>query len=172
MISEVLQLLVLSMVISISTFGGGSQALFYQYAVLENRWITTEDLSAVLAFGYATPGPAVFGTSTFIGYHLAGIPGAIIGTIGIFIIPFISAFMAAKYLSRFLMNPHVRQFLKGVGLAATGLVAATTFRIFDYGTAQLWQLAIAVIALAVSVKWRPNPVYLLLAGLCIGLLLK
>jgi chromate transporter len=170
MISDLISLFFLSILISISTFGGGSQALFYQYGVLQNHWITRSDLSAVLAFGYATPGPAVFGTATFIGYRIAGLPGALIGTIGIFIIPFMTAFLAAKYLKNVLRNIHAQQFIKGVGLASTGLVAATAFSILNFGSAAVWQIAIAVIALFVSLRWKPNPLLILLAGLIFGII--
>lgn len=169
MIADILSLFLLSLLISISTFGGGSQALFYQYGVLQNNWISKEDLSAVLAFGYVTPGPAVFGTATFIGYQIGGIPGALIGTVGIFIIPFLAAFLAAKYLKHFLKNIHAQQFVKGVGLAATGLVAATAFGIFNFGSAASWQIAIALAALIISLRWKTNPLFILLAGLAVGI---
>ncbi len=169
MTMELISLFLLSLLISISTFGGGSQALFYQYGVLQNQWISREDLSAVLAFGYATPGPAVFGTATFIGFQIAGLPGALIGTVGIFIIPFMAAFLAAKYLRHLLTNIHAQQFVKGVGLAATGLVAATAFGIFDFGNAAIWQIIIAIAALVISLRWKTNPLFILLAGLIIGI---
>lgn len=170
MIGDLLQLFVASILISLATFGGGSQALFYQYGAVQTHWITPTDLSAILAFGYATPGPAVFGTATFIGYKVAGMTGAIIGTIGIFIVPFVLSLIAAKYLTHLLKNPHAELFVKGVGLAATGLVAATAFGVLDYSTASIWQLVIVVGAVAASLKWKLNPLFVLLAGGIIGLI--
>lgn len=169
MISDLLQLFVASIFISLATFGGGSQALFYQYGVLQTHWITRTDLSAVLSFGYATPGPAVFGTATFIGYKVAGVTGAVIGTIGIFIVPFVLSLIAAKYLTHLLKNTHAELFVKGVGLAATGLVAATSFGVLDYHTASVWQFGIVAGSVLVSLKWRLNPLLVLFAGGIIGL---
>lgn len=171
MIGDLLQLFVASILISLATFGGGSQALFYQYGVLQTHWITPTDLSAILAFGYATPGPAVFGTATFIGYKVAGVTGAVIGTIGIFIVPFVLSLIAAKYLTHLLKNPHAELFVKGVGLAATGLVAATAFGVLDYSTASMWQLVIVVGSIVASLKWKLNPLFVLLAGGIIGLII-
>lgn len=171
MIGDLLQLFFASMLISLATFGGGSQALFYQYGVLQTHWITRADLSAVLAFGYATPGPAVFGTATFIGYKVAGITGALIGTVGIFIVPFVLSIVAAKYLTHLLKNPHAELFVKGVGLAATGLVAATAFGVLNYHTAAVWQLAVTTAAFAVSLRWKLNPLFILVVGGVIGLVL-
>lgn len=166
--SDLVQLFLLSTLIALTTFGGGSQALFYQFGVLQNHWITRTDLSAILAFGFATPGPAVFGTSTFIGYKIGGLGGALVGTIGIFIVPFILSLIAAKYLTNLLKNPHAELFVKGVGLAATGLVAATAFGVLNYRTAAPWQLLTVVCALIVSLRWKINPLFILVAGSVLG----
>lgn len=171
MIDDLLQLLVASILISLATFGGGSQALFYQYGVVQTHWITPNDLSAILAFGYATPGPAVFGTATFIGYKVAGITGAVIGTIGIFIVPFVLSLITAKYLTHVLKNPHAELCVKGIGLAVTGLVAATALSVLNYNTAPIWQLVIVIGAVVASLKWKLNPLFVLLAGGMIGLII-
>lgn len=170
MISDLIQLFVSSVFTSVATFGGGSQALFYQFGVLQTHWISSTDLSAILAFGYATPGPAVFGTATFIGYKLAGLTGALIGTIGIFIVPFALSVIAAKYLGHLHKNPHIELFIKGVGLAATGLVAATAFGVMNFNDAHVWQIAVFFGALFVSLKWKINPLFVLIGGGIIGLI--
>ena len=171
MISELVQLFIGAILISIATFGGGSQALFYQLGVLQTNWITKTDLSAILAFGYATPGPAVFGTATFIGYRIGGIAGAVVGTIGIFIVPFVSSFIAAKYFSHLLKNPHAKLFVQGVGLAAAGIVAATAFGVLDYRAAALWQVLVAASALIVCLKWNLSPLFVLVVGGVMGLII-
>jgi chromate transporter len=167
---DLLHLFLLSVFISLVTFGGGSQALFYEYGVVGNHWITRSDLSAVLAWGYATPGPAVFTTATFIGYHVGGVVGAVIGTVGIFIMPFLSSLLAARYLTNLLRNPHAEYFVRGVGLAAAGLVAATAFGVVQYKHMALWQLAIGLGSLIVSLRWKVNPLFILLVGGIVGLL--
>lgn len=171
MINDLIQLFVNSALTSLATFGGGSQALFYQFGVLQTHWISSTDLSAILAFGYATPGPAVFGTATFIGYRLAGPTGALIGTIGIFIVPFMLSVIAAKYLGHLHKNSHVELFIKGVGLAATGLVAATAFGVINFNNAPIWQIAVFFGALFVSLRWKINPLFVLVAGGLVGLFL-
>lgn len=172
MTAELLYLFVGSMLVSLSTFGGGAQALFYQMGVLQTHWITRTDLSAILAFGYATPGPAVFGTATFIGYKLGGIGGAAVGTIGVFIVPFVLSLVAVRYFGHLLENPHAGSFIKGVGLGVAGLVAATAIGVLSHQTSvHVWQVAVAVAALGVTLKWQLNPVFVLLAGGSIGLLL-
>jgi chromate transporter len=171
MISDLVSLFVLSVFISLVTFGGGSQALFYQFGVSEQHWITSNDLSSVLAFGYATPGPAVFGTAAFIGYNIAGIPGAFIGALGIFIMPFALATIAAKYLGRFVDEPHVHYFIKGVGLAAAGIVAATAFNVLEVHPLTFAQVVIIVCSLIASLKYKINPLFILIAGGLLGFII-
>ena len=153
---------------SLVTFGGGSQALFYQFGVSQNHWITSNDLSSVLAFGYATPGPAVFGTAAFIGYRIANIPGAVVGAIGIFMMPFILATVAAKFLGRYVEEPHVHYFIKGVGLAAAGVVAATAFNVLEAHPVTFAQVLIVVGSLIASLKLKLNPLLILVVGGLLG----
>jgi chromate transporter len=171
MLAHLLYLLTASLLISVSSFGGGAQALFYQFGVLQTHWITRGDLSAVLAFGYATPGPAVFGTATFIGYKVDGTIGATVGTIGIFIVPFLASVMATKYFGHLLHTKQAEHFVIGVGLAAAGVVAATAFGVLHSQAIVWWQLFILVGTLYASIKYKVNPLFLLLAGGLLGFLL-
>jgi len=158
-----------ALLISLVSFGGGSQALFYQTMVLQKHFISSSDLSAILAFGYATPGPAVFGTATFVGYHLAGLPGVIVGSVGVFLAPCVLALVAARYISHWLENPHAKLFVKGVGLAAAGVVAATAIGVTSPAALNLWHICITLGALFVMLHWKKlNPLVVLLVGGALG----
>lgn len=170
-VDDLIYLFLYALLISLATFGGGSQALFYQFAVQQKQWISSTDLSAVLAFGYATPGPAVFGIATFIGYRLDGLFGALVGTVGIFLIPFVASIITTRYLGRVLTSPPAVYFIRGVGLAAAGLVAATAFGIMGLGAVEMWQVAVALISLIVTARWKANPLLVLIVGGTAGLLL-
>jgi chromate transporter len=173
MMEQLFYLFVSSLTISLVSFGGGAQALFYQSAVLQRPLISSDDLSAMLAFGYATPGPAVFGTATFIGYHLGGVFGAIVGSVGVFMMPFLLSLLAARYVSHWLDNPHARLFVKGVGLAAAGLVATTAISVTHPKTLGVWHLGILVGAFVVMMRWKKiNPLLVLASGGVLGLLVS
>ena len=169
--TDLAYLFISSLFISLVTFGGGSQALFYQFGVLQTQWISKGDLSSILAFGYATPGPAVFGTATFIGYRLDGLAGALVGTVGIFIVPFLLAQLASKYLSGLLSNPRVQSFIVGVGLAAAGLVAATAVDVIHYGPIRPWQVVLVAASLTASLFRKVNPLFIIVVGGLLGFIL-
>lgn len=168
---ETLQLFLVSLFISVTTFGGGAQALYYGHAVQQAQWITAADLSAVLAFGYATPGPAVFGTSSFIGYSLSGFLGVIVGAIGIFIVPFFAAIIAVKYFAKLLLSPRGLYFIKGVGLAITGLIASTAVLLIQNITGFNGYLIITAIAFILSVRYKTNPLFIIIGGLLVAIVI-
>lgn len=172
MTTDLANLFFIAMFISLATFGGGSQALFYQYGVAQQQWLSSADLSTILAFGYATPGPAVFGTATFIGYHLAGVAGALIGTIGVFLVPFTLSIVAARYFKHILETPMAKSAIRAIGLTAAGLVAATAINLSYPANAYWWQLLILLASLVISLRWKVNPAYILVAGGLLGLALS
>lgn len=113
----------------------------------------------------------VFGAATFIGYRIGGLVGAVVGTVGIFLVPFVAALVVSRYLNHLLQNPPAEMFVKGVGLAATGLVAATAFGVVQVATITPWQIIIAVGSLVVTVRWKVNPLYIIVVGGLIGLIM-
>ena len=66
-------------------FGSGYVLLAFLRGDLVQRWgwLTDQQLMDAIAVGQFTPGP-VFTTATFIGYVVAGVPGALLATLGIF----------------------------------------------------------------------------------------
>lgn len=108
------------------------------------HWLTTPQLVDAIAISQATPGP-VFTVATFIGYLVAGVPGALLATLGIFL----PGFLLVPFLDRLMRfvstRQSVRDFLDGVNLGALGLIAAVTVVL---GRASIMDLASAAVALA------------------------
>src|SRR5712664_4562614 len=71
-------------------FGSGYVLLAFLRTDLVERlgWLTNAQLLDAIAVGQITPGP-VFTTATFIGYNLAGMRGAVVATVGIFLPAFV-----------------------------------------------------------------------------------
>ena len=71
-------------------FGSGYVLVSYLHSdlVVASHWLTESQLLATVAIGQVTPGP-VFTTATSIGYVVAGLPGAVLATLAIFLPSFV-----------------------------------------------------------------------------------
>ncbi len=66
------------------SFGGGYAVLplIEETAVMRHGWITYETLGNLITISEITPGPIAINAASFTGYTVAGIPGAILATLG------------------------------------------------------------------------------------------
>ncbi|MGH7819896.1 MAG: chromate transporter, partial [Candidatus Binatia bacterium] len=114
-----------------------------------------------------TPGP-VFTTATFIGYLLAGVPGALVATAGIFLPSF--AFVAATrpLVSRLRRSRLSGAFLDGVNVASLSLMVVVTLQLAADALDGLVTMAIGAGAMLLLWTTRLNPAWLILAGAAVG----
>lgn len=66
-------------------------------------WMTHTEFLDGLAVGQVTPGPVVI-TATFIGYKVAGLLGAMVATVGIFLTAFVNFLFIIPRIIKFLQN--------------------------------------------------------------------
>ncbi len=153
-------------------YGSGYVLLAFLRADFVDRLgvLTDQQLLDAVAIGQFTPGP-VFTTATFVGYLVAGFPGAVLATIAIFAPGFV--FVAA--LTRVL--PHVRRWtwsaalLDGVNASAIGLMAGVLVELADEALTGPVTVTLAVVSLVLLLRTRLNSAWLILAGGAAGLLL-
>ncbi len=79
-----LQLFLSFLQIGCFSFGGGYAAmpLIQEQVVAQHSWLTMESFSNLVTIAEMTPGPIAVNAATFVGTQIAGIPGAIIATLG------------------------------------------------------------------------------------------
>ncbi|HYI65644.1 MAG TPA: chromate efflux transporter [Candidatus Limnocylindrales bacterium] len=108
-------------------YGSGYVLLAFLRGDLVQRlgWLTDAQLLDAVAIGQVTPGP-LFTTATFIGYVLAGVPGAVVATIAIFLPAFIFVALIGPIADRLRRRPLTAALLDGVNAAAIGLMAAVS----------------------------------------------
>jgi chromate transporter len=132
-------------------------------------WLTDQQLADAIAVGQVTPGP-VFTTATFIGYLLAGLPGAALATIGIFGPSFVLVAAVNPLIARLRRSTWAGSLLDGVNIAALGLMAAVTLALGRAALVDPLTDTLAVGALAVLLRWKPNSAWLIAAGAAVGVL--
>jgi chromate transporter len=136
--------------------------------VLHLHWLTDQQLIDAVAVGQFTPGP-VFTTATFLGYLFAGFPGALLATLAIFLPSFLFVALIFPLVDRLRRSPWTSAFLDGVNAAALGLMAAVTLQLGKASIIDLLTAIVALVALAILLRFKPNSAWLVLGGGGIGL---
>ena len=105
--------------------GGGMATLpFLQTIGSSTGWYTYGDLMNMLAVSESTPGPIGINMATYVGYTVAGVPGALIATIGEITPSIIVILIVAAILKSFRNNPYVDRAFYGLRPASTGLIGS------------------------------------------------
>lgn len=154
-------------------YGGGYVLLAFleQGLVQQHAWMTRQQLLDAVAIGQFTPGP-VFSTATFIGYLLGGVPGAVVATIGIFLPSFLYVALLAPVLFRLRRSPWIASFLDSVNVCAVALMGGVTFRL-GVDALRAWPAwLISLVSLAILLRWKVSPMWIVLGGGAAGLLLS
>lgn len=150
-------------------FGSGYVLLAFLRADLVERlhWLTEQQLLDAIAIGQVTPGP-VFTTATFVGYQLAGVPGAAIATLAIFLPAFVYVAISGPLLPKLRRSPFAKGALDGVNVASLALMAVVTWYLGRNALIDVTTVLIAVTSLA-TLQTRLNPTWLIAGGALIGL---
>jgi len=135
--------------------------------VRDYGWLTEAQLMDAIAIGQLTPGP-VLSTATFVGYVLAGVPGAALATAGIFLPSFLFVAALSLVLPRLRRSRWMAAFFDAVNMSSVALMAAVTVKL-SVATLTSWPAwAIALAAAAAGLRWKLNATWLVLAGAVIG----
>ncbi|HBG18260.1 MAG TPA: hypothetical protein DDY32_03020 [Desulfobulbaceae bacterium] len=132
-------------------FGGGygSLPLMFHEVVDVRHWLDGKTFLDGIALGQITPGPIVI-TATFVGYLVALLPGALVGTIGIFAPSLILLTAAVPYFDRIRHNAHFQRAMHGTLVSFVGLLLSVTVRFalaVEWGVLQGVLVALAFLAL-------------------------
>lgn len=105
--------------------GGGMATLPFLQAIGESTgWYTYTDLMNMLAVSESTPGPIGINMATYVGFTAAGVPGAVIATLGEITPSIIVILIVAAVLHSFRNNKYVDRAFYGLRPASTGLIGA------------------------------------------------
>jgi chromate transporter len=151
-------------------YGSGYVLLAFLRADFVDRlgWLTDQQLIDAIAVGQITPGP-LFTSATFIGYILGGVPGAVLGTLGIFLPAFVFVAISNPLIPKMRQSPWLSSLLDGVIIASLGLMAAVTVEIARAALVDPLTIGLALVALVLLLRFKLNATWLVLGGALVGL---
>lgn len=176
-----LQLLWSFFQIGLFSIGGGYAALpLIQNQVIDtHHWLEMSEFVDVVTISQMTPGPIAINAATFVGTRVAGLPGAVVATIGCILPSCVIVMILAHFYLKYREMTLVKGILGGLRPAVVALIAAagmsilmmTLFPSGEIGFTSLDVLSAVLFLLCFFVlrKWKPNPILVMLASGAIGL---
>lgn len=155
-------------------FGSGLAIVPFLHAgvVTENHWLTEQQFVDAVAVAMITPGPVVI-TVGFIGYLVAGFPGAAVAALATFLPCYLLTILPAPYFKKIAGNKSIKAFVDGITAAVVGALAGAviviaTRSIVDYIT---FAIAAATVFTLIYIKRLQEPFIILIAAL-LGIIIK
>lgn len=155
-------------------FGSGLAIVPFLHAgvVVENNWLNEQQFVDAVAVAMITPGPVVI-TVGFIGYLIAGFPGAVVAALATFLPCYLFTILPAPYFKKISKNQSIKAFIDGITAAVIGALAGAVIIIASRNITDIptVMIAITTIWILCYVKRIPEPVIILLAAI-VGICLK
>ena len=171
--------------------GGGMATLPFLYDMAERTgWFTAAQLADMIAVSESTPGPIGVNMATYVGYTSAGVPGAVIASLGLVAPSIIVILIVAAFLKAFRESKYVSAAFYGLRPASTAMVASAgvtvvlaTFvtgeiaAVADLVTAIDWRYVVLAAVLLVLTRWckatkKLHPIVFIALSAVVGVVLK
>jgi chromate transporter len=157
--------------LSLLAVGGGLPILpeMQRLTVVQYHWVTNAQFRDSYSLGQVTPGPGML-MSAAIGYKAAGIPGAAVAGISMFLPTCILTSIVGTHWDRFSASPWRVSLQRGLGPVVIGLMAAGAFALAKTAILGPLTAVLALGAMLILLTTRFSPALLVVAGGLIGFL--
>ena len=175
--------------IGLFTFGGGYAMIsLIREEMLTYGWLNDGELMNMIAVAESTPGPIAVNMATFVGSKMAGVPGALLATLGVVLPSFLIILLISALIGNVLRYRGVQAFLSGVRPCVIGLILSTAitmllsnligFANVKTPRGQIDRPGILLLALLFAVaflhqrltKKKPSPILMILLSAGLGIL--
>jgi chromate transporter len=155
-------------------FGSGLAIVPFLYGgvVKEYAWLNEQQFLDAVAVAMITPGPVVI-TVGFIGYLVAGVPGACVAALATFLPCYLFTVLPAPYFKKWGKHPAIKAIVDGITAAAIGAIAGAVFVLGKRQITDLISLSIALATVLLLLRFKKiqEPFIIIVAAL-LGLVIK
>ncbi len=157
--------------LSLIAFGGASAVVpeMHRLVVEQRHWMSAQQFTDLFAIAQAAPGPNMM-IVTLVGWHVAGIAGAILSTLAFCAPGAMLAYVTVRLWYRFRDSPWRKRIQDGLVPVTVGLVASTAW-LLAHSAAGNHGFGIIIAMAAAIAAWRSklNPLWMLATGATLGL---
>ena len=119
-----------------------------------------------------TPGPVVI-TVAFIGYLVAGVPGASVAALATFLPCYLFTVIPAPYFKKYGKHPAIKAFVDGVTAAAIGAIVGAVFVLAKRQLTDITTVFLAAITILILLRFKKiQEPFIILVAAMLGLLIK
>jgi chromate transporter len=155
-------------------FGSGLAIVPFLHSgvVTQYQWLNETQFLDAVAVAMITPGPVVI-TVGFIGYLVAGFPGAVVASAATFLPCYLFTIIPAPYFKKYGRHPSIKAFVDGITAAVIGALvgAVVVIAIRTITDIPAALIALLSIVMLLKIKKLKEPYIILMAALA-GLILK
>ncbi|HEV8513699.1 MAG TPA: chromate transporter [Cyclobacteriaceae bacterium] len=155
-------------------FGSGLAIVPFLYGgvVKEYHWLNEQQFLDAVAVAMITPGPVVI-TVGFIGYLVAGIPGACVAALATFLPCYLFTVIPAPYFKKYGKHPAIKAFVDGVTAAAIGAIAGAVLVLSKRTLTDIPTIIIALSTIGLLLRFKKiQEPYIIIVAALTGILIK
>lgn len=156
---------------SLTLFGGGYVIIpiIQETIVSTLQWVNLEEFNAALAISQFTPGPILI-SAAFVGFKMAGISGACLATVGIFLPSALLMISCSHVLHRYKNLALVKSIFKGLRPAVIGLIFSAAFTIASEHITGWTSVMVYLPVLVLALVFKLSSLWIMAIALLIGFL--
>ncbi len=119
--------------IGLFTFGGGYAmiALLEEEFIQRRRWLDKDEFLDMTAIAESTPGPVAINSATYLGYKLAGVPGAAVATVAVCLPSFLIIYAISLFFEQFTQLTVIANAFKGIQVCVIYLIFSAGVRMLQ-----------------------------------------
>ncbi len=135
-------------------FGGGFGMIpLMKTLALSHHWLSIAAFDEAIAMGQVTPGPVAI-SATFIGERAAGVPGALVATVAVFLPSLVIVVLLTHWYAHLRRRPGTQHVLHATLAGIVGLIGAVTVSIGRGVIRDAGELALAALIALLVWRWR------------------
>jgi chromate transporter len=154
------------------SFGGGYAMipLIQKEIVEKHNFMTMQQFGDIIAIAEMTPGPISVNCATFVGYNVAGIPGAFFSTLGVIAPSLLVVLILASIFINFQEDKRIRSIFLGIRPVVVALIGSAAIALGRIAIDDFRSFAITVVVFLILRYRRVHPVLVVFLSGCFGVL--